>query len=74
MNATHTILNAKWTETERITRTLSSGQIRTIVHIERPKKRGKGMIQAWASQDSGAETATMSHWSAVTFQIPALSL
>ena len=71
---THLILNVEWTETDRHTRTLSSGRVRTVVHVERPKKRGTGKIQAWVSQDSDDETATMSHWSPVTFRIQALSL
>ena len=74
MSATHTILNAEWTETERHERRLSNGQSRITIHVERPKKRGTGKIQAWVSQDSGEETATMSHWSPATFRIQALSL
>jgi len=74
MTKTHTIDGAIWTETERHERTLSGGQVRTSIHIERPKKRGAGMIYAYVIQDSGEATALMSNWSPKSVKIPAIAL
>lgn len=71
---THSINGAIWTETERHERTLSNGQVRTSIHIERPKVRGAGMIYAYVIQDSGEATAIMSNWSPKSTKIPALPL
>ncbi len=74
MTKTHTIDGAIWTETERHERTLAGGQVLTSIHIERPKKRGAGMVYAYVLQTSGEATATMSHWSPKSVKIPAIAL
>ena len=59
MNPTHTIYGNAWTETNRTSRTMDSGNVRVEVDIERPAKRGAKTIKATVWQIIGRESAEM---------------